>query len=227
MKFLDKLGLAIFSILTLILSILMCLIAFGWVDASVITILITSSISTQNGMYITIGIAIILILLAIKCLFFPSYERKRAGDDDEGILLQNENGKLLITRGTIKNLVIGTTREFKDVNGCEVDVEIDSHEDVNVNLIINVHKETIIKDISSKLQNRIKDAVKKATDLDIKQINIKVNDVQKENEYDEEYNNARKVEKKEKETEKVKEEKVNKAEKRTEEKVKKNNNSAE
>ena len=100
MKFLDKLGLAIFSILTLILSILMCLIVFGWVDPSVITILITSSIDTQNGMYITIGISIVLILLAIKCLFFPSYERRKAGDDDEGILLQNENGKLLITKGS-------------------------------------------------------------------------------------------------------------------------------
>lgn len=226
MKFLDKLGLAIFSILTLILSILMCLIVFGWVDPSVITILITSSIDTQNGMYITIGISIVLILLAIKCLFFPSYERRKAGDDDEGILLQNENGKLLITKGTIKNLVVGATNEFKDINGSEVDVEIDAHDDVNVNLIINVHKETIIKDISSKLQNRVKEAVKKATDLDIKQINIKINDVQKENIFDEEYHTARKIEK---ENDKVKErgEKVSKSEKRTEEKVKNNNSSAE
>ena len=226
MKFLDKLGLAIFSILTLILSILMCLIAFGWVEPSVITILITSCLDTQNGMYITIGVSIVLILLAIKCLFFPSYERKRQGDE-AGILLQNDSGKLLITIGTIKNLVVGAVNEFRDVDGCEVDVEIDNHNEVNVNLEINVNKETIIKDISSKLQNRIKESVKKATDLDIKQINIKVNDVQKENNYNEEYNNARKIEKKEKEVEKEKEEKISKTEKRTEEKVKKNGSNAE
>ena len=71
-----------------------------------------------------------------------------------------------------------------------------------------------------------KEAVKKATDLDIKQINIKINDVQKENIFDEEYHTARKIEK---ENDKVKErgEKVSKSEKRTEEKVKNNNSSAE
>ena len=44
----------------------------------------------------------------------------------------------------------------------------------------NVKKGTIIKDISSKLQNDIKSSIKKATDLEIKAINIKVNDTTKE-----------------------------------------------
>ena len=45
MKFLDKLGLALFSILILILAILVCLITFGWVDISIITIALFLAVS--------------------------------------------------------------------------------------------------------------------------------------------------------------------------------------
>ena len=183
MKFLDKLGLAIFSLITLILSILVCLIAFGWIDVSIITVGITNALASQNGMYITIGISVVLVLLSIKCLFFPSYERRSLKEDDEeGILLQNDNGKLLITKGTIKNLVNSTVDEFKNIEGSDAEITLDQNNDVYVDLEINVQKETIIKDVSSKLQNKIKEAVKKATDLEIKEINIKVNDVERENE---------------------------------------------
>ena len=53
---------------------------------------------------------------------------------------------------------------------------------VHVNLEINVQKETIIKDVTTKLQNKIKENVKKATDLEVKEVNIKINDVERENE---------------------------------------------
>ena len=182
MKFLDKLGLAIFSLITLIISILVCLIAFGWIDESIITVALTNAVASQNGMYITIGVCIVLILLSIKCLFFPSYERhaQKYNDDEEGILLQNDNGKLLITKGTIKNLVNSTVDDFKNVDGADTNIYLDENNDVHVNLEINVYKETIIKDLTTKLQNKIKENVKKATDLEVKEVNIKINDVERE-----------------------------------------------
>ena len=180
MKFLDKLGLAIFSIIVFILSVILCLILFGFIDIGIISIAINEILGMQNGVYITIGILVVLILLAIKCLFFPSWERHSSSSDDDGILLQNDNGKLLITKGTIKNLVNGTVDEFKELEGTEVDVNIDQNNEVYVDLTINVQKETVIKEVSTKLQNKIKDAVRKATDLEIKEINIKVNDVERE-----------------------------------------------
>ena len=180
MKFLDKLGLAIFSGIVLILSVILCLILFGFIDIGIISIAINEILGMQNGVYITIGILVVLILLAIKCLFFPSWERHSSSSDDDGILLQNDNGKLLITKGTIKNLVKGTAGEFKELEGTEVEVDIDQNNEVYVNLTINVQKETVIKEVSTKLQNKIKESVKKATDLEIKEINIKVNDVEKE-----------------------------------------------
>lgn len=179
MKFLDKLGLAVFSLIVLTFSILICLISFGWVDISVIAVTLNVIYSTTNGVYIMTGILVILIALAIKCLFFPSWEKHRSqSDDDEGILMQNENGKLLITKGTIKNLVASVVEDSKEIEDATSDVEIDSNNDVCVNLSINVLKGTVIKNVSTKLQDNIKASVKKATDLEIKEINIKVKDVE-------------------------------------------------
>lgn len=180
MKFLDKLGLAVFSAIVLILSILLCLVLFGFIDPSIASIAMNTILGMQNGVYITIGISVVLILLSIKCLFFPSWEKHSSSSDDDGIMLQNDNGKLLITAGTIKNLVTNTIDEFKELQGSEVSVNIDDNNEVYVNIEINVTKETVIKEVSTKLQNKIKESVKKATDLEIKEINIKVNDVEKE-----------------------------------------------
>lgn len=180
MKFLDKVGLALFSILTLIFAILVCLITFGWLDISIITVALASLISTQNGMYITLGVSIVIALLAIKCLFFPSWDKQGSSDDSDGILLQNETGKLLITKGTLKNLVAGVVENFKDIEEAESGVEIDSNNDVYINVSINVKGGTIIKDVSTKLQNSIKSEVKKATDLEVKAVNIKVKDAKRE-----------------------------------------------
>ncbi len=180
MKFLDKLGLALFSILILILSILVCLISFGWIDITVIPVVLNMVYQSQNGTYILIAILFAIIILAIKCLFFPSWEKHSASDDDEGILMQNENGKLLITKGTMKNIVSGVIEDFKEIQSGVSDIEINETNDVFINLSINVLKGTIIKDVSTKLQNNIKSAIKKATDLEIKEINIKVNDVETE-----------------------------------------------
>lgn len=179
MKFLDKLGLALFSILVLIISLVICLVAFGTIDFTVITAVLTNILASENGMYITIGVSVILMVLAIKCLFFPGYEKGKL-DEDDGILLQNDSGKLLITRGTIQNIVTSTVNGFKEIEASESSIDIDSNNDVCVNLEISVKKETVIKDVSTKLQSSIKNSVKKATDLEIKEINIKINEFEEE-----------------------------------------------
>lgn len=179
MKFLDKVGLALFSIIVLILSIVICLISFGWVDIAIFSIVLNQALAIENGVYILVGILSVIILLAIKCLFFPSFEKSERKSDDDGILLQNENGKLLITKGTIKNLVTTVVTEFKEIEEAYSEVIINhTTNEVFVNLTVNVFKGIIIKDISSKLQKEIKNSVKKATDLEIKEINIKVNNIE-------------------------------------------------
>ena len=103
MKFLDKLGLALFSIVTLVISIVLCLMVFGWMEPTIFSILIGKVLANQTYSYIMLGVCIFLILLAIRCIFFA--DNQEESDDDTGILLQNEDGKLLITKETLRNMV--------------------------------------------------------------------------------------------------------------------------
>ena len=172
MKFLDKLGLALFSIITLVLSIVLCLIAFGWMESTIFSILIGKVLISQTYTYIMVAVCVLLILLAIRCIFFG--EEKEAEESDDGILLQNEDGKLLITVETLKNMVEGVINEFPDITDSMVGVLITKENNVIINVSIDVTKNTVIKDTSSKLQIKIKKAVKAAADLDLQAINVRI-----------------------------------------------------
>ena len=104
MKILDRIGLALFSSLMLIISIIVCLMIFGWLSVDLVHELVVMAINDSVSSNIMLGLSIAFILLAIKCIFFDS-SSKQEMDYKNGILLENSDGKLLITKDTIENLV--------------------------------------------------------------------------------------------------------------------------
>lgn len=214
MKFFDKLGLAIFSLIVLVLSIILCLIGFGVMDSTIFTVLIGKVLMYQTYTNIMIGVCIALMLLAVKCIFFSGVDNTEESND--GILLQNSDGKLLITVDTLKNLVEGTVSEFKNIIDSNANVIITKDNDVIINISINVTKSTVIKDTTSKLQSKIKKEIKDATDLEVKAVNIQVikaeddgnNEVEEVAEIKEVKEKASKDKKEEKTVKDKKEEKV-------------------
>ena len=172
MRFLEKLGLALFSIIVLVISVVLCLIAFGWMESTIFSILIGKVLISQTYTYIMVGVCVVLILLAIRCIFFS--DPKEIEESDDGILLQNEDGKLLITVETLKNMVDGVINEIPNITDSSTGVLITKENDIIISVSIDVTKETVIKDVSSKLQVKVKNAIKDATDLDIKAVNVRV-----------------------------------------------------
>lgn len=174
MKFFDKLGLAIFSAIVLIISITLCLIGFGWIEPSVYSILISKAYASQTGTYVLIGSCTILALLAIKCLFFTDMTSKDDEEEGSGILLQNEDGRLLITADTLRNMVEGVITDFDEITDSITRINITKENDVIIEILIDVLRGTVIKDVTSRLQTKVKKEIKAATDLEIKYVNVKV-----------------------------------------------------
>ena len=175
MKFLERLSLAIFSIIILVLSVIMSLMAFGWIEVSTVAYGLEWLLSVPSAVNTTLVIAVILILLSIKCLFFSSREKN---DKTEGILLENENGKLLISVDTIENLIKGVVSGFSNVKSMSCKVNLDKQiNNVRVDLNLTVGADTVIKELSMNIQDKIKEVVKNTTELDIKEINIKIKDI--------------------------------------------------
>lgn len=172
MKFLDKLGLALFSALVLVIAIVLCLIGLGGMEPTIFSILISRVLISQTATNIMIGVCVFLILLAIRCLFFSDSDKKES--DNDGILLQNEDGRLLITTDTLKDMVDGVVKEFPEITANTTNVIITKENDITIEEEIDVKKKTVIKEVSSKLQITIKKSIKDTTDLDIKYVNVRV-----------------------------------------------------
>ena len=183
MKFIEKLSLTIFSIVILILSVLLCLVLFNWLEISYVYYILQQLVASPIATNTALVISIILMLLAIKCIFFPSYSKGKE-ERTEGILLENESGKLLISMETIENLVKGVVSGFTSIKSINCKVRLDKQiNNVVIDLNLVVTAETVIKELSANLQNKIKEVIKTTTEIDVKEINIKIKNIeaQKEN----------------------------------------------
>ena len=97
MKILEKITLIIYSNIILILSIILCLLIFNWLDISLVENIINSLIIGETSSKILLGLSVVFILLSIKCIFFDSTSKEEI-KERQGVLLQNESGKLLISK---------------------------------------------------------------------------------------------------------------------------------
>ncbi len=176
MKILDKFNLVLFSILVLIISLIICLLSFGWLDLSLalesIAFLTTDTVANN----ISLGVSIILILLAIKSIFFNSYSKEKM-QSKEGILLENDNGKLLVSRDTIESLTNAVVKSFDSAENVMTKVEVDNESHVKIYITLFVYPDAVIKELSNKLQINVKETIKKSLDLDVTEVNIRIKNI--------------------------------------------------
>jgi hypothetical protein len=176
MKILEKITLIIYSNLILILAILLCTMIFGWVDMNSVGNWVHGVLTGETSSKIVLGVSIAFILLSIRCIFFDKTSKEQI-HDRQGVLMQNENGKLMISKDTIENLVSSVAKGYQDTQEINTRVELDKENNVNVFVNLTVTNDAIIKDLSVNLQNDIKQKVKNATDLEVKEVNIKIKDI--------------------------------------------------
>lgn len=176
MKTLEKITLIIYSNIILILSIILCLLIFGWLDIDVAGRVVEGMISGGTITNIVLAVCVIFILLSIKCVFFDSTSREQI-KERQGVLLENDNGKLMISKETIENLVNSVALNFESAEDVTTRVDLDRENNVRVYVTLIVNANAVIKDLSANLQNKIKEKIKVATDLEVKEVNITVKKV--------------------------------------------------
>lgn len=177
MKILDKIALVLFSSVVLIVSALFCFVIFGWINLDVIVIYIKQALNDPMQTNIILGILVVFILLAIKGIFYSSNSNKEKGSDN-GILMQNENGKLFISKDTIQNLVSSVIKNINGAQDISSKVILSKDNSINIDVVLFVAQDVVIKDLSNDLQIKIKDTIKKSMDINIKDVNIKIKNIE-------------------------------------------------
>ncbi len=179
MKFLDRLALAVFSIIIFVLAVLLCLLMFGWFDVELVESALNYLKTNEIATNITIGTSIVLLLLALKSMFFESYSKEEE-QSREGILLENDNGKLLVSRDTLENLATSVVKTNNSVENVVSRVILDKDKNLIIFINLQVKPNAIIKDLSSGLQEKIKQTVKDSLGLEVKEVNIKIKNITNE-----------------------------------------------
>ena len=177
MKTIEKITLVLFSTLMLVISVILCLAIFGWIDLEWIGNIMNVAITNTVTSNVILVLSIIFILLAIRCIFFDSSEKEKE-EYKNGILLENSNGKLLITKETIENLVNAVVKGFDSAEDVTTNIELDKENNLKVFVNLSVKENAVIKELSTNLQNKIKETIKKSSDLEVKEVNIKVKNIE-------------------------------------------------
>lgn len=176
MKILDRIGLAIFSVLILIISIMLCILIFGWISLDTVHDIAKTALNDPITTNTVLTISIICILLSIKCIFFTS-EKEVVNGIKDGILLQNSDGTLVISKSTLEELVNNIVKKFDSTEDVSSRIILDEEKNLIVNVMISVKETAIIKELSNNLQTKIKSAIKNTSDLDVKEVNISVKEL--------------------------------------------------
>ena len=173
MKFLERFTLVIYSLIILILSIILSLLIFNWMKYSTFTDMLKALITGAVSSKIALGVCVVFILLSIKCIFFDE-KSKEVIKDAQGIMLKNENGKLMISKETIENMVKNTVIGFENIKKCNTKIEVNEENILKITLFLEVTENVIIKELANNLQLKIKEEVKKISDLDVQEVNVKI-----------------------------------------------------
>ncbi len=173
MKVLDRIGLTVFSVLILIISVIICSLAFGWLSPVTLYEVIKIALNDVVTTNIMLALSIAFILLAIKCIFFSTDKEKINGIKD-GILLQNSDGQLVISKSTLEELVNNIVKGFDSTQDVTSKIILDEEKNLVVNIMLGVSEKAVIKELSNNIQTRVKSAIKNTADLEVKEVNISI-----------------------------------------------------
>ena len=119
----------------------------------------------------------VFMVLAVICIFVDSSEESESKNKGQDVLMQNDNGKLMISRDTIANLVNSVVKEFPGAREAITSIQLDNENNVAVLVDLTVTKDVIIKEMTLEMQNKIKEKIKLASDLDVNEVSVRIKDI--------------------------------------------------
>ena len=177
MKKIDKFILVIFAIIVLAISLIIDLVMVGWINYSQLTNFVWKVLSDNSINQIILLVTLILIILAIKALFWTSSSKKKEVKSGRDILMQNDNGKLMISMETLENLANSALAQFDSIQQVKTGIMVDGENNVSVLVNLTVLKDIVIKDLTLQIQNKIKETIKSASDLEVKEVDVRIKNI--------------------------------------------------
>ena len=174
MRIIHETALVVFSIIILIFTIMSSALIFGWIDMNFVNNIIDGMLENEGLRTATLVLNLFFVVLALVCIFSDSNKDAMSRD---GILMENEKGNLLISRGALTKIINGVVNEFPTVKVNNTNISLDQEGQLSIDIQISVTKDVIIKDLTSNLQVKVKEAIMKSSDIVVKTVNVGIQNV--------------------------------------------------
>lgn len=196
MTLFEKIISVTFSVIVLIVSVGFILTLGGVLDPDLGSDLMQDIIKGEFFSKILFLISIALMILALREIAFG---KKLETEGRDGIVLENETGKLIISKESLENLIAGEAKEIPGTESISSKTFLDPEKNLIVDVNVVVSKDLAIKEYSTELQKGIKSVLKRTADLNTKNINIRIKNIsnKKSKKSDANENKEKKVKKEE------------------------------
>ncbi len=165
--------LVIFGILSVVLVAGLLLVISGEVSYGVILVGINYITTHQIIKVITIAALAIYGLCSVISIAFSGTV---TSDLKGGVILPLKVGEVHISSQTFESIVTNVAKKYAGVKTAKVNIKI-KETGISVDLFAYVLQDTVISDITSKLQEDIKATVLKQTTVAVETVNVKIKGV--------------------------------------------------
>ena len=174
MTLFEKIVSVTFSVIVLIVSVSFVLTLGGVLEPDLGSNMMQNIMEGEFFSKLLFLVSVILMIMSLKEIAFGKKLEKEGKD---GIVLENETGKLIISKESLENLIAGEAKEIVGTESISSKTFLDLEKNLIVDVNVVVSKDVAIKEISAELQKRIKDVLKRTADLNTKNINIRIKNI--------------------------------------------------
>lgn len=173
MKYLDKLINFIFSLVILIVSAVIVLVTAGLVEEDLVHNFISNNVFSETNNTLTCIIAIVTFFAALKTTVFLS---KTSFKKKSTIMVDTNQGRIQIAQETIENTAKNVARNHEEVKDLQVRM-IKENRKINIYMSLLVYPHTNIIELSSKVQDEVKEAIHSTTGVKVNNVDIKIKNI--------------------------------------------------
>lgn len=173
MKSFLKSMLVVFGVISVLVVSLILLTAAGKVSLSVI-VNIVKYIMEYNVLKVIS--AVILVVYGILSIIAIAFSGTVSQDIKGGIILPLNVGEVHISTQTFESIVTNVAKKYNGIKTAKVNIKI-KETGIIVDLYVYVLQDTVIADLTSKIQEDIKATILKQTTVEVGTVNVRVKGV--------------------------------------------------
>lgn len=167
----NKFLLRVFSFIIIVAAIILILYSTQMIND--ITILKQAGLWLTNNKYYALGIGGAFALFGLIGLFSASDSQENIKG---GLAIKTDKGTVYITKETFESIIVGVTRGYAELRNVKVDIQM-NEDGVVANVYTMILPDTVVPTLTAKLQENIKNSIKKQTTIEIKEANVKIKGV--------------------------------------------------